>query len=118
MTRASCVAFWIFAGIMHFVIPKAYEATVPPPLDTRRKEIVVWSGVAEIVGGLLLIPGQTRPLARWYLLLLLAAVYPANIHMALNPDRFKQFPAAGLWARLPLQFVFAWHAWRATEPDA
>src|SRR4051794_36062651 len=99
---------------MHFVVPKYYEAIVPPPLDQRKKEIVQLSGVAELLGALLVIPERTRGLARWYLLVLLAAVYPANIWMALNPDRFKQFPPAGLWARLPLQFVFAWHAWRGT----
>jgi uncharacterized membrane protein len=114
MSRRSLVIFWLVAGTMHFVLPKYYESIVPPPLDRRKKEIVQISGIAELVGGLLVIPEASRRLARWYLLALLAAVYPANIYMALNPDRFERFPPAGLWARLPVQFVFAWHAWRGT----
>jgi MFS family permease len=74
MTRWSCVIFWLVAGTMHFARPKFYEAIVPPPLDTRKREVVQISGVAELVGGLLLIPEGTRRLARWYLLALLAAV--------------------------------------------
>ena len=115
--RRSLGIFWLVAGTMHFVRPQFYEAIVPPPLDARRKEVVAISGVAELAGGVLALAGPRR-FARWYLLALLAAVYPANIYMALNPDRFKQFPAAGLWARLPVQFLFAWHAWRGTEQEA
>jgi uncharacterized membrane protein len=74
------------------------------------------SGVAEIVGGLAVIPDATRrPFARWWILGVLAAVYPANVHMALNPESFRKVPRWALWARLPIQFAFAWWAWRATE---
>ena len=45
---------------------------------------------------------------------LTVAVYPANIHMALNPEKFPKFPAVLLWARLPVQGVFAWLTWRGT----
>ena len=57
----------------------------------------------------------TRRPARWWLLATLAAVYPANIEMALRPERYPKIPAAALWARLPLQFVFGWLTWRGTE---
>jgi uncharacterized membrane protein len=110
----SLAIFWLVAGTMHFVVPKYYQDIVPPPLDKRKQEIVAISGVAELLGGLLVISERTRGLARWYLLALLAAVYPANVHMALNAERFKQVPAPALWARLPVQFLFAWHAWRGT----
>ena len=36
-------------------------------------------------------PG-TRNFARWWLLGVLAAVYPANVHMTLHPERYKQVP--------------------------
>ena len=36
---------------------------------------------------------------------MLAAVYPANVHMALHPERYEQIPPVALWARLPLQFA-------------
>ena len=56
--------------------------------------------------------GRTRRAAGWWLLATLAAVYPANIHMALNPERYPGIPGWALWARLPLQFVAAWWVWR------
>jgi uncharacterized membrane protein len=113
--RRSLAAFWVVAGSMHFLRPGFYRPIVPPPLDRRAKEIVAISGLAELAGGLLVLPRRTRSLARWYLLALLAAVYPANIYMALKPERFTKYgPAAALWARLPIQFLFAWHAWRGT----
>jgi uncharacterized membrane protein len=71
--------------------------------------------VAEVVGGLLVVFRRTRnPIARWWIIGVLAAVFPANIHMALHPERYEQIPEPALWARLPLQFVAAWWAWRAT----
>jgi uncharacterized membrane protein len=100
---------------MHFVIPRQYEAIVPRSLSKWRRELVVASGVAEIAGGILLVPESTRRSARWWLLATLAAVYPANVEMALHPERWKKIPAAALWARLPLQFVFGWLTWRAAD---
>ena len=116
MTRArlGAAAFWIVAGAMHFVIPRQYEAIVPRALSRRRKELVVASGIAEIAGGVAVLPDATRRGARWWLLATLVAVYPANIEMALHPERFPKIPAAALWARLPVQGLFALITWRGT----
>jgi uncharacterized membrane protein len=100
---------------MHFVIPRQYEAIMPPSLARWKKELVVASGVAEIAGGLAVLPERTRRGARWWLLATLAAVYPANIHMALHPGQFEKVPAAALWARLPVQGLFALLTWRGTR---
>ena len=99
---------------MHFVIPRQYEAIVPASLQKWKKEIVVASGVAEIAGGVMIIPEGTRKLGRWWSLATLAAVYPANIEMALHPERYPKISPAALWARLPLQFLFGWITWRGT----
>lgn len=106
---------WIFAGTMHFVRPKFYKAIMPRPLRRWNDELVFASGVAELVGGVASIPEQTKRGARWWLLATIAAIYPANIQMALNPKRYPHIPRAALWARLPLQFVFAAIIWRGTE---
>jgi uncharacterized membrane protein len=107
--------FWILAGVMHFVIPRQYEAIVPTSLSRWRKEVVVASGIAEIAGGVMVLPEQTKRAGRWWLLATLAAVYPANIQMALNPERYPKIPPAALWGRLPVQFLFAWLTWRGTD---
>jgi len=113
--RLGAAAFWLGAGTMHFVIPRQYEAIVPPSLARWKKELVVASGIAEIAGGAAIVPDRTRGAARWWLLATLAAVYPANIHMAVHADRFPKIPAAALWARLPLQGIFGWLTWRGTR---
>ena|SRR5215210_5686716 len=109
--------FFTFAGAMHFLRPRQYEAIMPPYLPHHREAVMV-SGAAEIAGGLGVVPPATRPFARWWLLALLAAVFPANLHMALHPDQVHGLPRIPrwlLWARLPLQTLFAWWVWRATD---
>lgn len=113
--RYTTALFWTFAGVMHFLRPRFYEAIVPPPLRRYKREITVASGVAEIVGGLAVVPTVTRRFARAWLLATLAAVYPANLYMAFEPERFERIPRPLLWARLPLQGLFAWMTWRGTE---
>ena len=113
--RIGAAAFWIVAGTMHFVIPRQYEGIVPPYLARWKKGLVVASGVAEIAGGAAILPGRTRRGARWWLLATLVAVYPANIHMAVNADQFPKIPRAALWARLPVQGLFALLTWRGTR---
>jgi uncharacterized membrane protein len=113
--RYATAGIWIFAGVMHFVVPRAYEAIMPTSLRRWKRELVIASGVAEIVGGLAAFPERTRRPARWWLLATLVAVYPANVHMALHPEEYERIPPAALWARLPLQGVFALLTWRGTR---
>jgi len=113
--RYGAALFWTVAGAMHFLRPRFYEAIVPPPLEHYKRQVVVLSGIAELVGGLAILPSRTRRLARGWLLVTLVAVYPANIHMALKPERFPRIPKSLLWARLPIQGAFAWITWRGTE---
>jgi uncharacterized membrane protein len=113
--RAGAALFWVVAGTMHFVIPRQYEAIVPPSLAEWKRELVVASGIAELAGGVAILPERTRRGARWWLLATLAAVYPANIHMAVHPEQFPKVPAAALWIRLPVQGLFALLTWRGTR---
>ncbi len=102
---------FIGAGINHFRDPDFYvrmiENFLPWPL-----ELVYISGVFEAqLGVLLLVPRYSRD-AAWGLIALLIAVFPANIYMALEPDKFPRLPAWTLWLRLPLQGVLvAWAYW-------
>jgi uncharacterized membrane protein len=105
--------FWIFAGIMHFVIPKQYEAIMPDYLPAH-KELVRASGVAEIAGGLAVLHPKTRAFGRLWLIATLAAVFPANLWMAQKPERYSNVPRWALFARLPLQPLCALWTLRAT----
>jgi uncharacterized membrane protein len=118
-SQKALAAFFAFAGSMHFVVPRSYEAMMPPGLPRHREAILV-SGLAEIAGALAVVPHRSRRFARWWLLALLAAVFPANVHMAINPEQvrgldLKRVPRWALWARLPLQPLAMLWVWRATR---
>jgi uncharacterized membrane protein len=113
--RYGSALFWMAAGANHFLQPKFYEAIVPPPLDRWKREVSGLAGVAELAGGFGILFERGRRPARWWLLATLAAVYPANIHMAVRPERFPRYRRELLWARLPVQGVFAWLTWRGTK---
>jgi uncharacterized membrane protein len=108
------VLVYVGAGIMHFVRPEVYVGIMPPWLPYPR--LLVWvSGACEIIFGLLLLPTETRALAAWLIIILLIAVFPANIQMAIN---FWQQQRTGLWLallRLPLQGVLIWWAYSFTH---
>jgi uncharacterized membrane protein len=117
-SQRALAGFFSFAGVMHFVIPRRYEAIVPQSVPKR--EAVALSGVAEIVGGAAVLARPTRRFARWWLLGLLVAVFPANVHMAVNPEQvdgldLDRLPRWLLWARLPLQPLAMLWVWRATR---
>jgi uncharacterized membrane protein len=111
--------FFVFAGLMHFAIPRAYRRIMPPYIPAHRA-MVYASGAAEIAGGAGLMLPRRRRVAGWWLIATLLAVFPANVHMALHPDEFSKVPggARTLWARLPFQGVFiAWVLAAMGRPD-
>jgi len=109
MSRAarSFGSFFVFTGVLHFLIPRVYESIVPDALPAKRA-IVYASGVAEIAGGAGVMNTRTRRAASLWSIATLVAVFPANVHMALHPEDFPQVPGgrATLLARLPFQGVF------------
>ena len=114
-SRAALAAVFSVAGTLHFVRPKPYEAIVPPPFPKR--ESVAISGVAEIAGALAVLHPTTRRAGGWWLIALLLAVFPANVYMAVSPEKIPgahKIPRWALWARLPLQPLAMLWVWRAT----
>ena len=117
MTRLRLVMCWLLgllfvaAGVNHVVMPDFYVRIMPPYLPWHL-ELVYLSGVAEVALGALLLVPRSRSVAAWGLIALLVAVFPANVHMAANPNQFPEYPSAFLVARLPLQGLFiAWAYW-------
>jgi uncharacterized membrane protein len=108
---APLAAFFVFAGVMHFLRPSFYLRIMPPSLP-RPRQLVYASGLAEIAGGVGVMVPVLRPAARWGLIALLVAVFPANVYPAVRPEAVGLDSTAGrtlLWLRLPLQAAFvAW----------
>lgn len=107
-------AGYVFAGIMHFIFPKPYKKIMPPWLPYPLALVYV-SGACEIVFGSILIPEITRPIGAWLIIVMLIAIFPANIQMAINLRKKNN-----LWfwisiARLPLQILLIWWAWVYTR---
>ncbi|MDJ0378613.1 DoxX family membrane protein [Cryobacterium sp. PH31-L1] len=87
------VAF-IGAGITHFLpeVKRTMAAMIPPSL--RRDglaspvNLVLFTGVCEIAGGVGLLVPSSMVLAAGALVIFLAAVFPANAYAARHPKRF------------------------------
>jgi len=104
---------YLLAGVNHFVHPDFYmkmlEGFLPYP-----SALNVVSGAIEIILGVGVMLPQTRKISAWGLILLLVAVFPANINMALHSNEWN-ISALGLYLRLPIQFLLIWWAYAYTK---
>lgn len=103
---------YIAAGIMHFKRPWFYYKIMPPAIKKWQKSINIIVGIAEILGGIGLLIPATQSAAAWGIILLLIAVFPANIYMATDKKASLGMKKWQLWLRLPIQFLLiAWAYW-------
>jgi uncharacterized membrane protein len=104
---AAAGPFYIFAGLMHFVIPKTYMRIMPRQLPAHR-ELVYASGVAEALGGAALMhpDPKVRRFGGYFETATMLAVFPANVYMYLHAEDFPEVPKRGLLLRLPIQIWF------------
>jgi uncharacterized membrane protein len=109
--------FYVLAGVMHFVRPDYYRPMMPPYLPWH-DFLIYLSGLAETGLGIAILIPSIRPLAAWGIVLLLIAIFPANLHIALhNVPVFGATEGAGIgnWIRLPFQAVLMAWAWWYTR---
>lgn len=107
---------FIAAGVNHFVNPGFYLAIMPPYLPWHY-ELVLISGVFEVLGGVALLIPRLQVIAACGIIALLVVVFPANIHMARHTELYPNIPPVVLWARLPFQGVFMlWAYWFTHRP--
>lgn len=111
VARLGLSLFFVAAGLNHFVNPAFYLSIMPPYMPWH-EALVATSGVLEIVGGLAVLRPRWQAPTGLGLALLLLAVFPANVHMALNADLYPTLPAWALYARLPVQgLLILWALW-------
>lgn len=112
------ILLFMLAGLDHFRHPNFYVSIIPPYLPFHY-ELSYVSGYFEIVGAIGLLFGQTRKVAGYGLLVLLIAIFPANIHMAIHPEYFPEYSPISLYLRLPLQLLFIfWVYWASLRVKA
>ena len=97
--------FYVGVGIDHFRRPEWYLEIVPPFLPYKL-ELVLISGLAEVILGFMLLYPKMRFFAGNGLILLLVLVYPANIYLAYTNGAALDTSPLVAWGRLPFQFVF------------
>lgn len=99
-------------GALHFVVPRFYDAIIPPVLPGSARTWVLASGGAELVCAAAVASPRTRRLGAGLAAILFVLVFPANVQMALNWRRGSTLRALVGAARLPLQVPLVWWAWR------
>ena len=100
--------FYINVGIKHFTQPDWFLHIIPPYLNCMGLELVYISGFFEVLLGVLILFSKYRKIGSYGIILLLIAVYPANIYLAFNEEpqlliNISSFAAS--WIRLPMQFL-------------
>ena len=104
---------YFIAGLNHFRVPRLYAKMIPPYI----KFPVVMnqlSGAAEIILGIALCIPVISGYAAWGIILLLIAVFPANIQMLTDRKAALGLPKWLLIVRLPLQLVLIYWAYLYT----
>lgn len=102
-------------GVLHLVRPSLYDPIMPAWVPAPR-EVVVWSGYAELAVAAGLVAPRTRRVAGLAGVGLLLGVYPANVQMSIDAlqGRNRALQAVSV-ARLPLQWPMLramWRTWR------
>jgi uncharacterized membrane protein len=97
------VAILASSGTVHLVKPEVYEPLMPAWVPAHR-EVILASGVAELVCALGMTVPRTRRVSGWASAALLLTIWPGNLQMALDSNRSDStaFKVAA-WGRMPLQ---------------
>jgi uncharacterized membrane protein len=108
--------FFVVAGVNHFLNPEFYTNIMPGYMSWHY-ELVIISGVTEILAGVLLAIPKTSRIGAWAMVAMLLAFMPVHVHMIMNATQYSDVPLVLLWVRIPLQFVFILWAWWFTRPE-
>lgn len=103
------------AGANHFAHTEFYVGIMPPYLPWHTALVYI-SGVCEMALGSMLLFRRWERLAAWGMVVLIVAVTPANVQMAIHPEQYPGYSPTALWVRLALQVVLIAWAFCYTRP--
>ena len=98
---------YLWVGVKHFIDTSFFIKIMPPSFPFHKESVYV-SGFLEILFGIGIIIKKTRLYASWGIILLLIAVYPANIYLAFSENAQQAIGVSSFfasWVRLPIQFI-------------
>src|SRR5918994_2153672 len=109
--RIALVIMFLFTGLSHFSSLKYdFAAMIPDPLPNGLW-IIYLTGVFEIAGAVGLLIPRTRRLAGICLVLLLVALFPANVNAIINEIPLGGNAPVPLWVRAPMQLLYIGVIW-------
>ena len=116
-TAAACAlaVMFLFTASAHFTCTKKDLIAMVPSVFPRPQLLVSATGVLEVLGAVGLLVPATRSLAGTGLILLLVAMFPANVAAARKGIPLRGKPPTPLPLRLFLQLVFIGTTWWATQ---
>ena len=106
---------YVIVGVKHFTNTDFF-VTIVPPIINCKEEVVLVSGLIEVIFGILLLFSQTRKLAAWGIILLLIAVFPANVYLYLSEIARETLSISKNQAlyrmpfQIPLMIISYWHS--------
>jgi uncharacterized membrane protein len=113
--RYALAAMFLFTAISHFTRVKHEHARMVPKIFPYPLGVIYFTGVLEFLGAVGLLASRFAALAGACLMLLLVAMFPANIKAAREHLMIGGRPATRLWLRLPMQILFIGLLWWSTR---
>ena len=105
---------YVIVGVKHFTNTDFFVKIVPSIINWKEEAVLI-SGAIEVTLGVLLLLNQTRRLAAWGIILLLIAVFPANIYLYISDFArdiigiSKDQALLRLPFQIPLMIIAYWH---------
>ena len=110
--RAALSMMLISTGIAHFTDAAPMIQMIPDPIPLK-SELILFTGVCEILAAIGLLWERTSRLTGYMLIVFFLAILPANVHGSLNSVPFGGMENGPwyLFFRIPLQIVFIVWTW-------
>ena len=108
-------AMYVFIGVKHFIDPQ-YFINITPQRIEYKSFAVYFTGVLEVMGGLLILNKNTRKPGSFILIFLLIIVFPANIYLYVSeiPQQLLGISKLQALIRMPFQapliLLAYWHS--------
>jgi uncharacterized membrane protein len=103
------------SGVLHFLRPRPFDSIVPRSLPGAPRTWTHLSGAAELAVAVALAHPRTRVLGGLAAAGLFAAVFPANVKMAVDWRHAPPARQAIAYGRLPLQIPLIWWGLRVAD---